>query len=502
MADSSVGKKILNWLDNLFKTLASPISGYDVFDVQAKQDGDNFSSMFQFETSEVKDEKGKAITDINNNKLDIYVLLKTLNAQTVLNPILNEINQIGDKDFEGTPELLKKLFGPDYATESDLLYHENDSEKNGDGLLGFRFTDAGEGPNIMREIWFGTGKEGTQNGISGTMQYALECECPGKDYGAISGVNLERCGELIAEYLEIVGAVKNRAEVKIDSVSLVTPLLATIQKFVGEYWNDAVKKYGYRTVEKYKNADNGKPQDTPDNPEDTNAPEGDQNNPPAPENNSGEGDIVTSKHIDVTLQKITGTTACKMTAIKANYDYADVLSDIDEIINQDEFIQALPEVPTSYAIDVDDDGFDIEPCEECIECDPCESLAEIFKAGIRAYRNLYIIHWMSYGNDMMKLHLLAEDMYEELIKEIDTLGELLVEKCDTVPQLDFPCDYVAVQNYDFQSGLDVIQSLINMYIDCIDYAYCNQDSDIQSTLDEWLRYWKKQMKYFVERQEG
>ena len=102
---------------------------------------------------------------------------------------------------------------------------------------------------------------------------------------------------------------------------------------------------------------------------------------------------------------------------------------------------------------------------------------------------------------MMKLHLLAEEMYEELIKEIDTLGELLVEKQGTVPQLDFACDYVPVQDYDFQSSLPVINSLVQMYIDCLDYAYCNQDSDVQSTLDEWLRYWKKQINYFVNRQE-
>jgi hypothetical protein len=188
-------------------------------------------------------------------------------------------------------------------------------------------------------------------------------------------------------------------------------------------------------------------------------------------------------------------------AIKASYDYSDVLADIDEIINQDEFIQALPEEPTSYSIDVDDDGFDIVPCEECIECNPCESLCEVFKAGIRAYRNLYILHWMSHGNDMMKLHNLSEEMYAELNSEIDTLGELLVEKQGTVPQLDFPCDYIPVQQYDFQTGLNQIKSLISMYIDCIDYAYCNQDSDVQSTLDEWLRYWNKQLNYFVKGQE-
>ena len=514
---SKIGHKLLGWLDNLFKTISSPIQGYDVMDVKAKQDGDNFSSMFQFEnknseTGEVTkltDKQGKEITDINNNKIDIYVLLRTTNAQTVLNPILNAINSMGDEDvnLEVKTNLLNILFGTyDERQDTGLTYYEDDNKKSGQGLLSYKFSTL-EGIFSHSSNGFSLdGKNYSWGNIVEYLNYDLECETPGKDYGAVTGKNLDSCVTLIAEYLEMMGIVKNRGEVKIDSNILVVPILAKMQEFLGNYWNDAVKKYKITEIEKP--VEN--PEENPDeNPEETQEPTSEEQaahdqlaeayNPDGTEN--GDDGIVESKHIDVTLQRITGTSEFKMTAIKANYDYSEVLDDIDEIINQSEFIQALPEVPTSYAIDVDDDGFDIEPCEECIECDPCASLCEVFKAGIRAYRNLYIIHWMSYGNDMMKLHLLAEDMYEELIKEIDTIGELLVEKQGTVPQLDFPCDYVAVQNYDFQTGLDYIQPLINMYIDCIDFAYCNQDSDVQSTLDEWLRYWKKQLNYFVGRQE-
>lgn len=211
-------------------------------------------------------------------------------------------------------------------------------------------------------------------------------------------------------------------------------------------------------------------------------------------------DTFTSKKINITLKKIQASDELSILSLNSNYLPGDTLSDIDEIVNQEDFLNTLTEEPQSFAIEVDDDGFDIEPCEAC-QSDPCASLCEVFKSGIRAYRNLYILHWMSAGNDMMKLHLMTEEMYEELQGEIDTLGELLVEKQGTVPQLDFPCDYIPVQKYDFQTGLDQIKSLIQMYIDCIDYAYCNQDSDVQSTLDEWLRYWNKQINYFIKRQE-
>ena len=210
--------------------------------------------------------------------------------------------------------------------------------------------------------------------------------------------------------------------------------------------------------------------------------------------------IKKSKHIDVTLKKITATSEVQLLGLNADYSPSETLSDLEEILSQDEFLDTLTEEPQSFAIAVDDDGYDIEQCEAC-ETDPCATLCETFKAAIRAYRNFYIIHWMSHGNDMMKLHLLAEELYGEIIQEIDTMGELLVEKQGTVPQLDFPCDYVPVQQYDFQGSLEVLKSLIQTYIDCIDYAYPNQTSDVQSTLDEWLRYWNKQMNYFIKNQE-
>ena len=174
---------------------------------------------------------------------------------------------------------------------------------------------------------------------------------------------------------------------------------------------------------------------------------------------------------------------------------------VDDIINQDEFFDTLTEEPQSYSIDVTDEGYDIEQCDEQLECDSCKILEEVFFAAIQAYRNLQIVHWMSSGPDMMKIHTMSEEMYYELSQEIDTLGELLVEKCGTIPQLDFPCEYIDIKKYDLQSGLDAIKIVISPYIDVIDYAYPNQTSDVQSTLDEWLRYWNKQLNYFVKGQE-
>jgi len=508
MADSSFSlSKVLGFLKRFLSTMASPLQGFDMRDVKVNESNGEFSVLYQFnsEGTKVTNDKDEeetskdTITDINSEALELDVLIKVLDAKEVFAPLLNGLNKLTPDNVMGDNKILDIFLGVDRGKNSLEI-------QKGKGLLGEDLTKVplayGKAVPELNYV----GKTWTWGYIVTYFKYALECQSPGKAYGAIENITYENCQKLIPEYLVKQGVIDNGGEVKLDSANLVRPLALRIQSWLIDYYNSAIKKYVNQDSSEEEsstdeNADNGQNPENEQNQEGQNPPENTQEQP------TKEGEPVntnpnSSKHIDVTLQKIAGTTTFDMTMIKANYDPSLVLADMDEIVSQPEFIESLPEEPTTYSIDVDDDGFDIETCEgDAPEADPCASLCEVFKAGIRAYRNLYIIHWMSKGNDMMKLHVMAEDMYEELVKEIDTLGELLVEKQGTVPQLDFACDYVPVQDYDFQSGLTQIESLVNMYIDTIDYAYCNQDSDVQSVFDEWLRYWKKQTKYFLERQE-
>ena len=485
--------KAMNWLNKIFRTMGSPISGFGIDDVKVKENAGEYSALLQFNSENtLKDTEGNETTTIKNEGIELDVLLITADANMALRPLYDGMNHIGEsvENFPEKAALIDVLLGDD---RKDNTFVEN----SGKGLLGMVFDTGTDNQMFKYKTKTYDGKSWSWGDITDDISFSLECQSPGKEYGAIASQDLSRCGELVAEYLVKVGIIASVDEVSVDPQILALPILKAMQESLIQYFKDALAKYGENCLDDVNPATAEERQMIKD--------QGIQDNLSAirnPEDNGyGEDGVVESKHIDVTLQKITGTTSFNMTAIRANYSPSLVLEDMDEIVGQPEFIDALLEEPTTYSIDVDEDGFDIEPCDECMEVGPCEGLCEVFKAGIRAYRNLYIIHWMSNGNDMMKLHTLAEEMYGELIQEIDTIGELLVEKQGTVPQLDFPCDYIPVQDYDFQTGLDQIQSLISMYIDCIDYAYCNQDSDVQSTLDEWLRYWKKQLNYFVERQE-
>ena len=512
--------RVLSLLKGFLREMQSPLYGYDIQDVKLNTNEDSYAALFQFKASTGSDKLGK-VTNIKGEDIPLSILIKVINSKEVFAPILSGLNNIttsgNDKE---TKDLFNLLLGDrdpngeykiDNTLESAKARGKDGSMKG--GLLGIDLTKVKTLPTAgltyANRFW------SWQNIAEQFLRYSLECEAQGKDYGAIENQAYKDCSKLISEYLAKVELVASPDEVKIDTYPLVLPILVAIQGKLQEYYSAAYEKYDDAkyiepTFEDLVDEDEyNQAQQEQAAKEQAQAEQAQADNllnnaetanfRPGPSATQGKG-MFNNMQIKVKLQKIQGSEDLSVLGLQSTCPPANTLDYIDDIINQEEFWDAITEEPQTFAINVEDDGYEIEQCEDC-EFDPCDSLQEVFKAGIRAYRNLYIIHWMSNGNDMMKLHLLAEEMYEELIKEIDTIGELLVEKCGTVPQLDFPCDYVAVQNYDFQTGLDHIQSLINMYIDCIDCAYPNQTSDVQSTLDEWLRYWNKEMNYFVKRQE-
>ena len=561
MADSSFSvNKVLGWLKKFLSSMTCPIQGWRMDDVKVNEKGDVFSSYFQFTTEGVEGEDGKPITDIKGNPIQLKVLMQTDNAATVFNPIftgLNKVNKHGLIDPETVKEiktLLSILIGdPDYVdvaddedVEQQLGAFNSDAQEaatdisylsgifanldlsyaaakkrgaNGTmagGLLGADLSKIDLGSK--KGISYGGRVWSWGNIASDYLTYSLECSAPGKDYGGIGNQPLNKCSTLIAEYLVKSDIIVNADEVDISVENLILPILGRIQARLGEYLDDAIKKYPELTK-----LDNLGKQDTTDPATEAaknKAPETkavfDKDDPnkiveyvdvSTPDGQAHLDDLLSqgysimkSKQIKVTLKKIQGSTDFDILSLESNYDRSETLDDLDEIIVQDEFIDSVTEDPQTYTIDVDDNGYDIGTCELC-EANPCESLEPLFKQGITLYQNLYILHWMAKGNDMMKLHTLSEELYGELIQEIDTIGELLVEKCGAIPQPGWTTDYLQVKPYEFQESLDILKKYIQDYIDCLDYAYPNQTSDVQSTLDEWLRYWNKQLNYFVKGQE-
>jgi len=456
----------------------------------------------------------KAIDNLSYQKLQSDSKLRDTVTKLVGTRFSPNVGEDGNKtndytfmiDEYGGPESKRGEIFNDISLETAI--------SSGTGLLGVDLSkcsinDSGDWYNIAHD----------------ELRYELICETDNgdDDVGKIDNLTLLEVIDWIYKYIEHIGTVSsdrqmsaeekeaqsdvqlkneegeavsetsNEASIE-DGFNMIRPILESIQaelrkRYQTKLNSDTSLDRVIQQPGENKNQTNNESEEAQD----------------STENNGGEEDVeqsaAASAHINITLKKIQASDDIDVLLLEANCPPADTLNYVDDIINQDEFFDTLTEEPQSYSIDVSDDGYDIEKCDELLECDACKILSEVFQAAIQAYRNLYIIHWMSSGPDMMKLHTMSEDMYSELVEEIDTLGELLVEKCETVPTLDFPCEYIDIKKYDLQSGLDAIKIVIQPYIDVIDYAYPNQTSDVQSTLDEWLRYWNKQMNYFIKNQE-
>lgn len=486
--------KLKSIIDKIFKGLGNIVDGYttESGDVETKS-GTAITHVVIKPNQDMENTTpitiDLAVTNVDSAFNDITYAIKNLTTNALNNKkIRSGINMLTDAETSGRIKYDQSV--QHYV--GDITVH------SGEGMLGIDLEKIDSWEDNKFDTW--------GDFVFNKFTYSLHCEAENFDQGKIDGISLEDAGKWIFKYIDVVNnkdtnkqatreeKISRENKAMFIGFSLVKPILIDIQQQLGKMYQD--KLNDETSLDQL--IPGNKPEDSEEAPSlsDITQPE---TQTAESEDNGGETSMENSaKHISVKLKTINGSV--ELLGLESNYLPADTLDDMDDIINQEEFINILTEEPQSFGIDVDEDGYDIEQCDNC-QIDPNASLCEVFKAGIRAYRNLYIIHWMSSGNDMMKLHLLAEEMYGELIQEIDTLGELLVEKQGTVPQLDFPCDYVPVQKYDFQGSLETIKSLVQMYINCIDYAYCNQPSDVQSTLDEWLRYWNKQINYFVKNQE-
>jgi len=490
--------KMLGWLKGFLKSMPSPMSGYNIEDVKVNSKNNTCSALFTFngETKLTDERNGEELTDIKGNAIKLSVLISAINVNTALDPLLKGMNKMS-ADLDKSADLLNVLLGKD---RQDNEFHE----KSGKGLLGAN-------PEDIDKFFYTPC--GSYNGRSWSwgeiatdyLKYSLECQAEGKDYGAIENQTLTNCQNLCSEYLMKVDIIQNLDEVQVDPLRLCFPILVTLHGKLCDYYQNAYNKNveGKSTAEKEAEAKQQQESQTEEQPQ-----EGTQTETQEEGNNMNPQNTESSKRILVKLQKITASEDIDLLGLQSNYTPTETLYDLEDIIYQADFQEALTGDPQTFDIAVDDDGYDISTCEdgEC-EFDPMISIRDVF-IQVNSFKNtLHLIHWMSIGVDMMKIHEMAQTMYEELGEELDTLGELLVEKTGKVPDIRFSTnsgdgilpDFA--ENIDYLTGLEMINSGITSLIDYIDVAYPNQTSDVQSVLDDWLRYWNKQLNYFVKRQE-
>lgn len=213
-------------------------------------------------------------------------------------------------------------------------------------------------------------------------------------------------------------------------------------------------------------------------------------------------DINESKHLKLTLQKISSSDdiSIQLTAVNANYNPSQALVDIQEIVDSDDVIDMLTDEPTSFDILVSDDGYDLNTTE-CVDCNA--GLVELIKCSYQVYLNLQCLHWNSIGKKFMRIHTMLDEYLDYIRTMIDRLAEIYLQ---TNPNIMNPIYLVNGLSTSLPDGniegdvaahdaSDIIMGLV----DAINLYYPNVDHDIQSEFDEWIGYLKSEALYKLAR---
>lgn len=209
-----------------------------------------------------------------------------------------------------------------------------------------------------------------------------------------------------------------------------------------------------------------------------------------------------SKRLQVKLQKVTSSkhTDIKLTAITANYDPAAAVCDLDAILGDDVFISEIPDTPTCYEITDDGDEYDVDTIEEF---STSNSFDQLISMAMKIWCNMSVIHWASAGTHFNDLHTLLDECRARIMDEVDVFGELSMEFCDTVinPGVFVTDDISKIDDtgsgFTAEFGFSLVSDLIEQYVAVLDKYYVNFPHDVQSWVDEEIRYWNKTNRYFI-----
>lgn len=133
-----------------------------------------------------------------------------------------------------------------------------------------------------------------------------------------------------------------------------------------------------------------------------------------------------------------------------------------------------------------------------------EALGFVF---MLASNDIHTIHINAQGKDFTRLHLDTDELYKQLNEYSDTCLEMCCEDGHFIHNLNNAKDCLTqwsievpdCEGFTLVDGIRVTTEVLNNVIVAISELYPDCSSDVQSTMDEWLRYLNSKMKYFLGR---
>ena len=135
--------------------------------------------------------------------------------------------------------------------------------------------------------------------------------------------------------------------------------------------------------------------------------------------------------------------------------------------------------------------------------DNLEALGFVF---LLASNDIHTIHVNAKGKNFTRLHLEADELYKQLGDYGDTCLEMCCEDGHFINSINDAKSLLGWHDYDInkvgftlETGIPVIIQILDDVAAEITDFYDEASSDIQSTLDEWLRYIDSKKNYFLGR---
>lgn len=201
--------------------------------------------------------------------------------------------------------------------------------------------------------------------------------------------------------------------------------------------------------------------------------------------------VFSSRTLTVRLHKVMGAKedSIMLTGIKANFNdpYTATLI-LDNILNDDAFVDQLTDEPVSFEIVDTDDDYEISSIDQAQIDFMNEGFKTILCAAIKFNMDMQILHWQTYNDD--KLFNITNDMLWQSQEAVNQFGMWVIEFDNEVTSamISESClsSFTAIETYTGSIGAE-IKSAISEFVDVLNFEWPNFPHDIQNELDYRIR---------------
>lgn len=171
---------------------------------------------------------------------------------------------------------------------------------------------------------------------------------------------------------------------------------------------------------------------------------------------------------------------------------------LNDLCANTQFCNELTETPSSYSLECYDDHID---CFECDGVDEVDTTESIILHLVHFHNVMSFAHWNIKGSNFFELHGVLENYKAQSGLELDEFMELYAEahpgKCTPYPYDIYECPFTDndFEDCDQNRIMKVVQEELRNHVDILELYYCNYPSDVQSRLDDMIRYWSKEANY-------